>query len=67
MQSLKPTRSLADIAEEAWQKDMTWKDKALGLPAGHRVYGDGEEMLDVMLKDGISVPVAVGNAVGMKL
>lgn len=67
VQSLRPTRPLAEIAEEAWRKDKTWKDKALGLPAGHRVYGIGEKMLDVMLKDGIQVPVEVGDAVGMKL
>jgi pentatricopeptide repeat protein len=65
--SLKPTRSLADIAEEAWLKDHHWKKRWLGLPMGQRRHGYAEEMLDVMLEEGIKVPVKVGDAVHMTL
>jgi pentatricopeptide repeat protein len=67
VQSLKPTRSLADIAEEAWLKDHHWKKRWLGLPMGQRRHGYAEEMLDVMLEEGIEVPVKVGDAVRMTL
>jgi pentatricopeptide repeat protein len=67
VQSLKPTRSLADIAEEAWLKDHHWKKRLIGLPMGQHRHGVAEEMLDVMLAEGIEVPVEVGDAVGMTL
>jgi hypothetical protein len=58
VQSLKPVRGLADIAEEAWVKDRNWK---------HRNHGAAENTFDWMLKDGIEVPVEVGDGVGLKL
>lgn len=67
VQSLKPLRSLAEIAEEAWRKDREWKDKFLGVPKGLEIHGDGDAMLDFMLKEAIEVPVEVGDGVGMKL
>jgi predicted acetyltransferase len=37
------------------------------LPMGQRRHGYAEEMLDVMLEEGIEVPVKVGDAVHMTL
>jgi pentatricopeptide repeat protein len=65
--SLRPVRSLADIAEEAWQKDRQWRDVSLGSPKGLEKYGDGDAMFDLMMKEAIEVPVEVGDGVGMKL
>ncbi|GAB7333958.1 hypothetical protein MBLNU13_g06065t1 [Cladosporium sp. NU13] len=67
VQSLKPLRSLAEMAEEAWRKDRKWKDRDFGLPKGLTKYGDGDTMFEVMLKEGIEVPVEVGDGVGLSL
>jgi hypothetical protein len=67
VQSLIPVRPLAEIAGEAWQKDREWKDALLGSPKGLEKYGGGDAMFELMLKEGIEVPVEVGDAVGMKL
>jgi hypothetical protein len=67
VQSLKPMRSLAELAEAAWRKDRKWKDKDFGLPKGLTEYGDGDTMFEMMLEEGIEVPVEVGDGVGLTL
>lgn len=67
VQSLKPMRSLAELAEAAWRKDRKWKDKDFGLPKGLTKYGDGDTMFEMMLEEGIEVPVEVGDGVGLTL
>lgn len=67
VQSLKPLRSLAEIAEAAWRLDRKWKDKDFGLPKGLTKYGEGDTMFEMMLKEGIEVPVEVGDGVGLTL
>ena len=67
VQSLKPLRSLAEIAEAAWRLDRKWRDKDFGLPKGLTKYGEGDTMFEMMLKEGIEVPVEVGDGVGLTL
>lgn len=67
VQSLRPLRSLAEIAEAAWRLDRKWKDKDFGLPKGLTKYGEGDTMFETMLKEGIEVPVEVGDGVGLTL
>jgi len=67
VQSLKPVRSLAEMAEEAWRLDRKWRDRDFGLPRGLSKYGDGDVMFEMMLKEGVEVPVEVGDGVGLTL
>ena len=68
VQSLLPTRLLADIAEEAYQKDNMWKKtKFIGLPKGLKSFESADHMFEWMLQAGINVPVVVGDATSMKL
>ncbi|KAM0708874.1 hypothetical protein Q7P35_002910 [Cladosporium inversicolor] len=67
VQSLKPVRSFAEIAVEAWKLDKKWRETVFGLPKGLRRYGDGDTMFEMMLKEGIEVPVEVGDGVGLTL
>jgi pentatricopeptide repeat protein len=67
VQSLKPVRSLAEMVEEAWRMDREWKEKSLGLPKGLSTYGNGDAMFELMLKEGIEVPVEIGDGVGLTL
>jgi pentatricopeptide repeat protein len=67
VQSLKPVQSLADMTEEAWRMDREWKERNLGLPKGLSTYGDRDAMFEMMLKEGIEVPVEVGDGVGLTL
>lgn len=67
VQSLKPVRSFAEIAVEAWKLDKKWRETEFGLPKGVRRYGEGDTMFEMMLKEGIEVPVEVGDGVGLTL
>jgi len=67
VQSLRPVLSLAEMAERALELDRQWKQKLLGLPKGLSEDMYGDDMLKVMLKEGIRVPMQAGNAVGMRV
>lgn len=67
VQSLWPTKPLVDLAEKALRRDSAWKDTLVGLPKGLSRYQSMEAMFEMMLRDGVEVPVKIGNAVGMKL
>ena len=67
VRSLKPVRSLVELASEALQMDKSWKERNLGLPKGLSTYGNGDTMFELMLKEGVEVPVEAGTGVGMKL
>jgi hypothetical protein len=47
--------------------DREWKEKSLGLPKGLSTYGNGDAMFELMLKEGIEVPVEIGDGVGLTL
>ncbi|KAK6437930.1 hypothetical protein LTR95_005866 [Oleoguttula sp. CCFEE 5521] len=66
VQSLKPVRPLAELAEEAYQLDLEWRKLNFGTTKGFTEgKWKGTEMLQVMMKAGIQVPVEVGSGVGM--
>ncbi|OQO02131.1 hypothetical protein B0A48_11683 [Cryoendolithus antarcticus] len=66
VQSLKPVRPLAELAEEAYQLDLEWRKLNFGTTKGcTEGKWKGTEMLQVMMKAGIQVPVEVGSGVGM--
>ncbi|TLD06784.1 hypothetical protein E2P81_ATG10436 [Venturia nashicola] len=67
VESLRPKRPLVDIIEEAWMKDRSWKDDRLGNANSQGKHGSPEEMVQVMLKTGIEVPMKEGNCRRMKL
>jgi hypothetical protein len=67
VQSLLPTRPLVDVAEEAYEKDREWKTNLVGLPKGLKKFESAELMFDYMLRYGIEVPMAVGDATLMEL
>lgn len=65
--SLRPKLALAEMAERALELDMAWKQKLLGSPKGLSEDKYGDEMLQVMLEEGIKVPMKAGSAVGMRV
>jgi pentatricopeptide repeat protein len=67
VQSLRPTRFLVDVAEEAYRQDRQWKFNLVGLPKGLKEFGSYDHMFEYMLRDGVKVPVRVGDATSMKL
>lgn len=58
--SLRPTRPLVELAQEAWLRDRLWKQNLLGLPKGLKPHKFGDVMFDEMLRQGVQVPVREG-------
>lgn len=56
-----PIVPLMDVLERAWQKDLRWKDRHLGLPSGMNAEWSGGSVFREMLLNGIRVPVCPGD------